>query len=42
MATCTRAACKREKVKIARGELRVGTHSFYEPEGRWYMAWRHW
>jgi hypothetical protein len=41
-AVCTRAACKRDKVKIAKGELRIGTHSFFEPESRWYMAWRHW
>lgn len=43
-ATCHQAACKRDKVLIAKGELRIGTHSLFENDGvsRWYMAWRHW
>ncbi|KAI4644886.1 hypothetical protein J4E93_005684 [Alternaria ventricosa] len=41
-ATCSQAACKRSQIKIAKGELRIGTHTLFEPEARWYMAWRHW
>jgi hypothetical protein len=42
MAVCQKAACKREKIKFVKGELRIGTHTLFEPESRWYMAWRHW
>ncbi|KAJ4318097.1 hypothetical protein N0V94_004622 [Neodidymelliopsis sp. IMI 364377] len=30
--------------KIAKGELRIGTHTLFtnDEESRWYMAWRHW
>jgi hypothetical protein len=44
MATCQQAACKRAKTKIAKGELRIGTHTLFDrdEEQRWYMAWRHW
>ncbi|KAH7412269.1 hypothetical protein DE146DRAFT_751396 [Phaeosphaeria sp. MPI-PUGE-AT-0046c] len=44
-AGCQQASCKRDKVKIAKGELRIGTHTLFDrdsEEPRWYMAWRHW
>ncbi|RII11570.1 hypothetical protein CUC08_Gglean005569 [Alternaria sp. MG1] len=43
-AICNQAACKRNKVKIVKGELRIGTHTLYDDgeSTRWYMAWRHW
>ncbi|KAH7082651.1 hypothetical protein BKA63DRAFT_394085, partial [Paraphoma chrysanthemicola] len=41
-AVCQQAACKRAKTKIERGELRIGTNTFFESEARWYIAWRHW
>ncbi|KAF2133702.1 zf-PARP-domain-containing protein [Dothidotthia symphoricarpi CBS 119687] len=42
--TCQQAVCKRGKVKIGKGELRIGTHTLFDNEDRhdWYMAWRHW
>ncbi|KAF1917660.1 hypothetical protein BDU57DRAFT_546883 [Ampelomyces quisqualis] len=42
LAVCQKAACKRAKTKFVKGELRIGTHTHFEPEDRWYMAWRHW
>ncbi|KAF2846563.1 zf-PARP-domain-containing protein [Plenodomus tracheiphilus IPT5] len=41
---CNQAACKRAQVKIAKGELRIGTNTLYDrdEEQRWYIAWRHW
>lgn len=42
MAVCQKASCKREQIKFIKGELRIGTHTYFEPENRWYMAWRHW
>ncbi|USP78990.1 gfo idh moca family protein [Curvularia clavata] len=43
-AVCQQAACKRSNTKIAKGELRIGTHTLFDRDGerRWYMAWRHW
>ncbi|KAF5847630.1 hypothetical protein GGP41_000338 [Bipolaris sorokiniana] len=44
LSTCQQAACKRNKTKIGKGELRIGTHTLFDNgiERRWYMAWRHW
>ncbi|KAF2998242.1 hypothetical protein E8E13_005936 [Curvularia kusanoi] len=43
-ATCNQAACKRAGSLIAKGELRIGTHTLFDRDGerRWCMAWRHW
>ncbi|KAI8930803.1 hypothetical protein NX059_011826 [Plenodomus lindquistii] len=43
-AVCNQAACKRGQVKIAKGELRIGTNTLFDNdmEQRWYIAWRHW
>jgi hypothetical protein len=42
LAVCQQASCKRVGTKIEKGELRIGTNTFFERESRWYMAWRHW
>jgi hypothetical protein len=41
-ATCNQAACKRAGVKIAKGELRLGTQVWWEDEQKYYRQWRHW
>ncbi|KAF1848830.1 zf-PARP-domain-containing protein, partial [Cucurbitaria berberidis CBS 394.84] len=43
-AVCQQASCKRHGIKIATGELRIGTHKLFDRDGesRWYYAWRHW
>jgi len=41
-ATCNQAACKRAGVKIAKGELRLGTQAWWEDEQKYYRQWRHW
>ncbi|CAO2650026.1 Nn.00g013180.m01.CDS01 [Neocucurbitaria sp. VM-36] len=43
-AVCNQASCKSRGVKIATGELRIGTHTLFDRDGetRWYYAWRHW
>ncbi|OAL45666.1 glucocorticoid receptor-like (DNA-binding domain) [Pyrenochaeta sp. DS3sAY3a] len=43
-ATCAQAKCKSGQVKIAKGELRIGTNKLFtgEDEARWYVEWRHW
>ncbi|KAH8712113.1 hypothetical protein GQ44DRAFT_830142 [Phaeosphaeriaceae sp. PMI808] len=39
-----RLPAKRNKVKILKGEFRIGTNTLFQGDGesRWYMAWRHW
>ncbi|KAH7130375.1 hypothetical protein B0J11DRAFT_602707 [Dendryphion nanum] len=42
LAGCQRAACKREGVKILKGELRVGKYQLFEQENKYITLWRHW
>lgn len=42
MATCQQAACKREGTRIAKGELRIGTHTWFEADEKYVWLWRHW
>jgi hypothetical protein len=41
-AGCQKAKCRREGVKIQKGELRLGTNGFWEQEQKWRMTWKHW
>lgn len=39
-ALCQDTHCKKEGVKIAKGELRFGTYITFEDRGSW--KWKHW
>ncbi|ORX96593.1 hypothetical protein BCR34DRAFT_607580 [Clohesyomyces aquaticus] len=41
-AGCQQAACKREKVKVPKGELRLGLHQWHEMAQEEITVWRHW
>ncbi|KAF2438157.1 glucocorticoid receptor-like (DNA-binding domain), partial [Karstenula rhodostoma CBS 690.94] len=42
MSTCNQAQCKSKGIKIEKGELRVGTHTWHTVEEKYFWAWRHW
>ncbi|KAF2682991.1 hypothetical protein K458DRAFT_390271 [Lentithecium fluviatile CBS 122367] len=41
-AVCYQAACKRVGVKIAKGELRLGTQSWFDTDQKYIRQGRHW
>ncbi|KAF2653634.1 zf-PARP-domain-containing protein [Lophiostoma macrostomum CBS 122681] len=41
-AGCQQKSCKASKVKIAKGELRLGVYTWFEPSQQFITSWKHW